>query len=42
MHVQHGTATTVVAKGGDYALTLKGNQETLREFSGRKKTTARG
>ena len=30
LHAQRGTAAAIVAKGGDYALALKGNQETLR------------
>ena len=30
MHAQRGTAAAIVARGGDYALALKGNQETLR------------
>ncbi len=31
MHAQRGTAAAIVAKGGDYALALKGNQGTLHE-----------
>ena len=31
MHAQRGTAAAIVAKGGDYALALKGNQRTLHE-----------
>ncbi len=30
LHAQRGTAAAIVAKGGDYALALKGNQGTLR------------
>ncbi len=31
VYAQRGTAAAIVARGGDYALALKGNQETLRE-----------
>ena len=31
MRAQRGTAAAIVAKGGDYALALKGNQGTLHE-----------
>ena len=31
MHAQRGTAAAIVAKGGDYALALKGNQGSLHE-----------
>ena len=31
MHAQRGTAAAIVARGGDYALALKGNQGTLHE-----------
>jgi hypothetical protein len=34
MHAQRATAAAVRAKGGDYVLALKGNQETLHDDAG--------
>ena len=41
LHAQRGIAAAIVAKGGDYALALKGNQETLRADVSDTWTTAR-
>ena len=41
LHARRGIAAAIVAKGGDYALALKGNQETLRTDVSDTWTTAR-